>query len=218
LKKEIASTLQDSVNRGARWVQKSISHFRPKINWGLSLRTWIIVIVSVLLSTSLTVGILYAFNPSLFQKPFQPIDATFGKTIRFYHAEEVSNLGLERYVDFIWKPNDASNNAILDVAIYFQYYTPNNTYLHFSLNIDGIPSTSRSHLGADPYGWLQVHADNEAVISNPNLVNHTIAFTFGNDAAPDELGGTLPVYVKDLNIILEVIDGLQPSAALTILG
>ena len=178
---------------------------------GLILRTWIIVIVSVLLSTTLTVGILYALNPSFFQKPFQPIGATFGKTIRFCKAEEMSIDYLLETVNFTWKPDDASNNAILDAAVYFQYYTPNNTYIDFILTIDGQASIHNGHLTAGSYMWVGVQVSTEQVISIPNLENHTIKALFLNNAFAGIPSNTVSAYVKNLNIILEVIDGLQPS-------
>jgi hypothetical protein len=178
----------------------------------LILRKWIVVITAILIVSTFIVATLYALRlPLLPTLPFQSPATTNGvKTLRFYKAEEMSiDYANEKTVSFTWKPDDASNNAILDAAVYFQYYTPNSTMIDFGLTIDGQTSMHNEHLTAGSYMWAGVHVSTERVISIPNLENHTIKAFFFNNAFAGV--ATIPAYVKNINIILEVIDGLQPS-------
>jgi len=150
------------------------------------------------------------------------------KTVRFYKASVAnwttinpnSPIGTDE-VDFTWKPNNPSNNGIIYVATYFQYATW-KTVGGFSLSVTvgnitvlpwggeaysvvGSPNTYGYSLIGTPsqYCWSELYvlrSDipwNATLLSNQN--NYTIRFTYGE------------CDIKNLNVLLEVVDGAQSS-------
>jgi hypothetical protein len=134
------------------------------------------------------------------------------KTIRFYHSAEITG----NEINFTWKPTDPTNNAIIYVATYFQYSTPNQTTpLSFELVMNGEAVFSDAVQSSTPnqYFWSRVYGlatDIQSFLKNiPNQSNYTIQFRFG--IYTFYTSTPLPVHVKNLNIILLVVDGPQSS-------
>jgi hypothetical protein len=171
---------------------------------GLDLRTWIIVVAVILLIAGTNLATFFVISPSL--QSSDTINRV--KAVRFYGQAEVVANASWNVIEFLWKPKDPSNNAILDAVTYFQI----NSTVFFFLSIDGIKfiqdrfAETKIYL---QYQWSDVYvrtAGINATISTPNLEHHIIQFGFLSPVSPHS-----PVYVKDLNIILEVVDGLPPS-------
>lgn len=119
------------------------------------------------------------------------------KTIRFYQPNET--IGQGDWIDaatFVWTPRNSTNNVILEVYLYYQgkAVPPSNGYVKLLIN--------------DTQYYLTTS------ISNPDY--ELIMYSFsGVDPNQDAYSIRLQiaefVVVKDINIILQVIDGLSPS-------
>jgi hypothetical protein len=174
------------------------------------LRTWVIVIATVLVTSALTTLTIYAIAPSLF-------GLSRAEILRFYKPEvlEGDPIGYTRLDLGTWAPRHPTNNAIISAILYFQYLTPENTSLirfgfvispgGAQLNSDGLASSSRTE-----YSQSKAYV---CPLPNPNCDNYTISFGFynhdtSNTSFPAE---PIPAYVKEINVILQVIDGLAPS-------
>jgi hypothetical protein len=132
------------------------------------------------------------------------------QTIRFYSPDETMNNQTERWktaAGFTCTPRNATDNAILQVYTYFRYTSPAYTPISFQIVINGIRTVYYAGLRSTEYEWSGIfwyplYVDQPLL--KPNQDIYRIRFDFhGND--------NYPVYVKDVNILLEVMDGLPPS-------
>jgi hypothetical protein len=134
------------------------------------------------------------------------------KTIRFYESNESTNdnpTGITEAAVFSWIPQNATNNAILSVRLYFEYRCEPQG-LDFMMKINNLQSDSLGELVSSEYTWSNIYTSEAQLnyyrhIIFPNQANYTIEFLFG----VHDLGHT--AYVRNVNIILQVIDGLAPS-------
>jgi hypothetical protein len=162
------------------------------------MRIWLIVVACVLLTAIVTSGIIYVLAPSL------PVDmSNVAETLRFYKSETISANGSDTYINLgFWIPKDSTNNAIINIVLYFQYFTPNSTsHLGFTFaqtDVKGLQSLNQ---------FTQSKAYS-CSLPSPNSANYTMKMALHNDDTSDRSN---IVYVKDINVILQVIDGLPSS-------
>lgn len=169
--------------------------------------------MTVLVTSALTTVMDYAVisSPSRFSQS--------SEIIRFYEPEvlEGNQIGYATEDLGTWTPM-YSDNAIINAIFYFQYLTPENTSLiRFGLVIspggaqinDKLASISRTE-----YSQSKIYV---CPLPNPNSASYTVNFGFYNHdtSAPTTNASTppvpIPAYVKELNVILQVVDGLAPS-------
>jgi hypothetical protein len=129
------------------------------------------------------------------------------KTIRFYEPNETMQNNGTYYKNaavFYWNPQNASNNAILGGYCYFKYLATAQTPLYWHLKINGTDACWEAEYGQEYeqsviypfwYGWSRYGI-------KPNQDTYRIEFN---------IASTVPTYVKDINVLLEVMDGLPPS-------
>jgi len=130
--------------------------------------------------------------------------------IRFYEPDETM-YNQSTYEDgaiFVWTPNNNTNNAILSIRCYFQYRTEVGNEVRFRIDVNG-ETTEELWLGSVDYTWTLVYYGDylfETVVRVfPNQNNYTIKFQFASFYSTKES------YVKDINIIIEVADGMVPN-------
>jgi hypothetical protein len=173
---------------------------------GISKTRFIVgIIVAILVSSLTTMGALTVAGLVKTRSEYG-INQTYVKMIRFYTPNETSNNQLE-WKDaavFTWIPQNIQDNAVLDATFYFKGLKWNASGVYrILLNDNFVVGPRASMIGAMDY---QQYFVNHFSDFKPNLGNYTIRFQILCDNT--ELG---PVYVKDINIILEVMDGL-PAA------
>ena len=183
------------------------------------LRTWVIVIATILITSTLTTLTIYAVVPSLFGF------SQSSDTLRFYKPEVLSadQVGYASIYLGAWAPKHPTNNAIINAIFYFQYLTPNDTStIRFGFSVgpigrvggslidQGLASESRTD-----YSQSKVYVSS---LPTPNFDNYTIHLWFYNnyqnaqDTADTSFPPVpIPVYVKEVNVILQIVDGLAPS-------
>jgi len=133
------------------------------------------------------------------------------KWIRFYEPNETSHNVPDVWKDaatFVWTPNNPTNNAIVTVCCYFQHRCEGEGEgLICKMMINN--ETCRSFIFPPSINYTQTrvrvnwaHAESYAY---PNCENYTIKFQLQPWYSP-----TI-AYVKGINIIIEVMDGLPPS-------
>jgi hypothetical protein len=169
--------------------------------------------VTVLVTSALTTVIDYAVisSPSRFSQS--------SEIVRFYKPEvlEGNQIGYASVDLGTWTPL-YSDNAIINAIFYFQYLTPENTSsIRFGLVIspggaqinDMLASSSRTE-----YSQSKAYV---CPLPNPNSANYIVNFGFYNHDTSTPNANTssppvpIPTYVKELNVILQVVDGLAPS-------
>ena len=181
------------------------------------MRTWVIVIATILITSTLTTLTIYAVVPSLFGF------SQSSDTLRFYKPEVLSadQVGYASIYLGAWAPKHPTNNAIINAIFYFQYLTPNDTStIRFGFSVgpigrvggslidQGLASESRAD-----YSQSKVYVSS---LPTPNSANYTIHLWFYNSDTTDTSNPPnppvpIPVYVKEVNVILQVVDGLAPS-------
>jgi len=132
------------------------------------------------------------------------------KTIRFYEPDETMN-DQQTYVDgavFVWTPDNSTNNAILSIHCYFQYHCEYFWGFRMVVN-DEHTGDFGYHSARIVYTWSKIvvypmHYLDFSIFPNQN--SYTLKFQF----APSS--NEFPAYVKDINIIITVADGLPPSS------
>jgi hypothetical protein len=133
------------------------------------------------------------------------------RTIRFYTPNETMNnqTDWKDAAVFTWTPENATDNAILHGNCYFQFHSlPLNGPTHFriTVNEDQMYVDTAVDYTATGYKQSRVYELSQLsqgwYITEPNQNSYTIKFQC------QYLG---PSYVKDINILLEVMDGLPPS-------
>jgi len=127
--------------------------------------------------------------------------------IRFYEPDETMN-NQQTWKDgavFIWTPNNSTNNAILSIYCYFQYRTENppGVFGRIILNDEFYWDATIGFYNSTSYTWSPTTAPYGTVKRGyPNQANYTIKFIFVSSATGNN------VYVKDINMLIEVMDGL----------
>jgi hypothetical protein len=132
------------------------------------------------------------------------------KTIRFYEQNETMNDNtiFKDAATFVWTPHNTTDNAILSIRCYFQYRCESQGF-QFRVQINNRQGGTMGLLVSSEYVWSYVWTENQLMsghqVNYPNQDNYTLKFSFavGNPA--------FPAYVKDINIVLQVIDGLSPN-------
>ena len=134
---------------------------------------------------------------------------THWKRIRFHEPTETTNSNQYEFknaMTFDWTPDDTSNNAILSIICYFQYRSTCEEF-RFKLLIN--EETSCSFIGGSNspnYTWSQVFKIREfgldGIKTSPNQDIYNITFQFKPQYS------SCTASVKDINIFLEVVDGM----------
>ena len=133
------------------------------------------------------------------------------KKIRFYEPHEKMT-NQSQYVDvatFIWTPNNSTNNAILRINLYFTYRTETGNKMLFRIAINDE--------SCGIMGWLESPAYKQSLV-----YSHSLLTDIGLRITPNQNNYTLrfqltsfysgaKAYAKDINIVLEVVDGLPTS-------
>jgi hypothetical protein len=121
------------------------------------------------------------------------------KTTRFYTQNETftSETSWEDAAVFVWSPNDVTNNAIMSGNCYFQFL--NHVYFRVLVNEHELIGTNFGE--SQQYQWSPVYPFVVYPYAEPNQSNYTIRF---------QVHGS-EIQVKDINILLNVMDGLPPS-------
>lgn len=136
-----------------------------------------------------------------------------------YHSRTTDPLVEKEIVTFYWGPDNATNNAVVSIRCYFQYYTNGTEMNHpvsFTLILDGREGNPLATEGAsNETTWSRIYTDSEIAVARswpylpqsfiPNIGNHTITFRL------NAISYDVTACVKDINILLEVVDGLPPS-------
>jgi hypothetical protein len=135
------------------------------------------------------------------------------KTIRFYTPNETmtDDYSWKDAAIFVWTPQNATNNAIIQGATYFQYLTPDSAYYQivfrilindFEVQLHSVSNYTIEYQQTILYGFGSWTAD----MVKPNQSTYTIKFQI---KCVIKYPG--PSYIKDINILLQVMDGLPPS-------
>ena len=123
------------------------------------------------------------------------------KTIRFYTQNETMNDQPNEFKEaatFYWVPGNATNNAILSVYCYLQYKGTNIRCV-----VWGFWDGSYNAISGD-YIWIGWQSIGMVAVPTPNQANYTLTILFYS-------WDSQPVYVKDINLIIEVMDGLPAN-------
>lgn len=133
------------------------------------------------------------------------------KTIRFYTPNETLNnqTDWKDAAVFEWTPQNATNNAILQGSCYFQYLTPDVTNIQlvwrilindFEVGRDSVVNHTTEYQQSPIFPLASMY------ILMPDQSTCTVKFQIKCAANYPN-----PVYAKDVNILLEVMDGLPPN-------
>jgi hypothetical protein len=128
---------------------------------------------------------------------------------------------------FTWNPTNQSNNAIIDLATYFQFKAETeqdvNIYFQGSVLINNeytihTPSYlrfARARTNQSDYQWTSVSSIQTSSLAydmvhpddgnDPNRENYTI------ELIGDVTAGTGILYIRNVNLVITVIDGLPAS-------
>jgi len=134
--------------------------------------------------------------------------------IRFYEADETTHTDSD-FVNastFVWTPKNSTNNAILSIYFYMQHAYISSTGGGDALTrilVNGevqetIPAAYYGSTYEDDYKWSWVSTTVGKI--SPNQNNYTINLQI---ACSFRFPTTMTAYVKDINIIIQVIDGMQ---------
>jgi hypothetical protein len=134
------------------------------------------------------------------------------RTIRFYTPNETMADDIV-WIDAAiieWVPKNATNNAILQGASYFQYLTPDpaNYQLVFRILINDFVVNQNSVVNyTTEYQQTAIknYGSWQSEYIRPNQSTYTVRFQIRCATKSN------PMYAKDINILLEVMDGLPPS-------
>jgi len=135
---------------------------------------------------------------------------TYSKRIRFHESKATVNnnsVEFKTAARFVWAPNDTTNNAILSTRCYFQYRCTGKGFKFRMVINEEVSSWVIVASTSINYIWSHVYKDNdfgfnEEVKTFPNQRNYTIKFQF------EPLSSSGTVCVKDINVLLEVLDGM----------
>lgn len=137
-----------------------------------------------------------------------PITKNALRTIRFYTPNETvsENAVWKNASTFVWTPNNPTNNAILEGNFYFQAYSDVPS-IHLCVNVlqnDRVVYSDYYYVYSS-YNWSGVKWFSNC---QANQKTYTIVVQINSN---DGIAGFTPMHVKDVNLVLEIIDGLQPS-------
>jgi opacity protein-like surface antigen len=146
------------------------------------------------------------------QGPIGPKGEAYdARLVRFYNPNEtmVNSEDYKVASTFLWIPKNATNNAVLAVHCYFKFRSSPTSYnIGWNLKVnESYAFTGSSVSGDTAYKQTTIFTtDPQSFTLMPNQNAYTITFAF---ASPSAIAGEL--YVKDINVLLEVIDGLPPE-------
>jgi len=126
---------------------------------------------------------------------------------RFFEPKETLNGDKYTFKDaaiFTWIPDNSTDNAILSISCCFQYHCGGEG-LRFRIAINEATTSTIGGLTSIHYTSSHVYADHdfhEGIKTFPNQSSYTIKFQFAPQSSSNE------AYVKDINIFLEVADGI----------
>jgi len=192
----------------------------------------LVVVVTCILSSVSTWGVINA-TPSLV---LTQISENQAKIIRLRELNEINVTGGEAWVSqdvatFVWTPNNPENNVILAVYCYFDYRSENPEQfvwewedptfwweLHFNIKVNDFTTKGDKirRSGSNQQEWERKHSTDWEQVSflaqpisglwiNPNQDNYTLTF---RTLHMDRASSTTPTYVRNINVIIEVIDGI----------
>jgi hypothetical protein len=128
---------------------------------------------------------------------------SYSRTIRFYSPNETANND-PNFIDaavFVWTPNNKTNNAILSLCCYFQYNV--SIYFQVVVNNETVLNNADLHEG---YNWSMIYPlPTNPYRTHPNQEMYTIVFQICRT------GYGFPSQVKDINIVIEAVDGMPSS-------
>ena len=129
---------------------------------------------------------------------------------RFFEPKETLNGDKYTFKDaaiFIWTPDNSTDNAILSVSCYFQYRcTCEGFRFRMVINEEASSSVAAGSMSHN-YTWSRVFTDRDFGLQReiktfPNQSSYKIIFQF------EPQSSSCIVCVKDINIFLEVVDGM----------
>ena len=138
------------------------------------------------------------------------------KWVRFCEPSETVN-NLTVYVEdaatFVWTPNNKTNNAILSIRCYFQCRAPDSTEGYFRFEVNEIIRGAWAFATSSEYQWSHMYTEMDLIPTGsfggylvyPNQDNYTLKFQFRSSSWGQ------PIYVKNVNILIEVADGLHAA-------
>jgi hypothetical protein len=128
------------------------------------------------------------------------------KYIRFYDpSEHIVDTETLMIATYTITPNNPTNNAILSYHFYFESKGP-WTIIDFTILDEhgGHSSTGRDTGSSGSYKWSNVYrVDYMESLPKPNSSVYTVKVTI--------LSGSGPVYIRNLNFMVEYMDGLPPN-------
>jgi len=145
------------------------------------------------------------------QGPIGPQGEAYNaKILRFYNPNETMN-DSETPINaslFQWIPTNATNNAIFTVHCYFKFRSSPIGYgITTWLKVNGNYVFTGSVTASTEYQQTVIYTSNPLSFTvKPDQSVYNIEFGF---ASPNPISGEL--YVKEINVLLEVMDGLPPE-------
>lgn len=133
--------------------------------------------------------------------------ATFSRRIRFQEPKMTlsdESATFKTAAVFEWTPLNSSDNAITSIACYFMYRCEGRGF-KFRLVVNGNYTSVIEVSSSDAWALSYVYRDidfADRIRVFPNQSSYTIEFQFAFQ------GSSGISYVKDINIVLDVIDGL----------
>jgi hypothetical protein len=133
------------------------------------------------------------------------------RIVRFYNPNETMN-DSEDYINaasFRWTPKNTTSNAVLAVHCYFKFRSAIvGKPIGWNLLVNGsLAFSGGSVSGGTVYQQTLLYtSDPQSFTLIPNQNVYDIEFAF---ASPNPSSGEL--YVKEINVLLEVMDGLPPE-------
>ena len=196
-----------------------------------------IVVVTWILSLITTLVFVYA-DPSLFNLQVNQNEHEI-KIVRFYEPYEknVTGMGWDIFptpnlTEFVWTPSNPTNNAILEVYVYLEYYHENppqfwwDTLYPFWWKLEFAVSINEFY-SPITQSYIEKHASNQTMWEQmgsfkwtqaclkvepfrglwvvPNQNNYTLTFGVSHT---DYAGAWVQTYLRNINVIIEVIDGI----------
>jgi len=134
----------------------------------------------------------------------------FVKTLRFYTPNETMTNDTT-WVDaavFQWTPQNSTDNTILNSYCYFSYETAPNGYIQFQVMIDDSRINNIEWYLADSQGYQQTQVFHFSTDMLYIKSTYTIKLQITSIGEPPS-----PQYVKNINIFLNVMDGIATQLA-----
>lgn len=131
------------------------------------------------------------------------------KTIRFCEPAETINddPGYETAASFTWIPNNATDNAILSIYCYFEYILEDSSCTFRILINDRFSGGVTGFVYSSTYRWSALYSNrdfwDQKDMIPVNQESYTIEFEFNIAESP--------AHIRNVNIIIEVLDGLPSN-------